>query len=341
MMKNRGIRKTAAVLAAVMLACALPAPGAAMAAEPGNAIPAQAAQNEAYLTDMEPFNDGGGIWVNHLLHSQDNYGNQYSRTLGPVDDGSLEYNIEGKWRSLSGQLFISKPASQELEPDARVWKRAMICIYGDDHKLYEHAGFTYKDKPLAFEVDVTGVEFLRIEFTCAYYYGGDPVVIMADPMLSVRPAAAPNTAADTIALTTLEPFGKPEGMPCDQDYYSFDNYGNAYTFNIAPDEEKSIAEYNLDGGYTKLSGYLYVIGSAAVDLDKDSSCYAEGSITFYADDVKVWEYSGFSYNMKPVPFEIDLTGAEFLRIEARNSIYYETGMSTAMMAIGNPMLHLA
>ena len=334
-MKNRVRRGLAAMLAAVLMAAALPASFAAYAAE---AEASGTGQNGVYLTDMEPFSDTHDVWVNHLLHASDNYGNEYSRTLGPVDDGGLEYNIEGKWRSLSGQLFVSKGASQDLDPDTISWKRAMICIYGDDHKLYEHTGFTYKDKPLDFEVDVTGVEFLRIEFTCANY-SDNPIFIVADPLLSQKPAASPNTAADTVPLTSLEPFGKPYGMPCDQIYYSSDNFGGAYTFNIAPDETESAAEYYLDGNYTKLSGCLYVIGTAAMDLERDNDCYYNAYIAFYADDVKVWEYSGFSYNMKPVPFEIDLTGVEFLRIEARDSIYYDTGMSTAMMAIGNPMLH--
>ena len=111
----------------------------------------------------------------------DNYGNVYINTFfhRGVNTGYVEYFLDGKYSELAGTICVY---SQALNNGyGQTWDTATIRIYGDGQLLYSKCGgFDPKFKPMEILLDISGVEFLRIEMENNVYYdtGLDKQVIM-------------------------------------------------------------------------------------------------------------------------------------------------------------------
>ena len=111
----------------------------------------------------------------------DNYGNVYTNTFfhRGVNTGFVEYFLDGKYSELAGTICVY---SQALNNGyGQTWDTATIRIYGDDQLLYSKCGgFDPKFKPMEILLNISGVEFLRIEMENNVYYdtGLDKQVIM-------------------------------------------------------------------------------------------------------------------------------------------------------------------
>ena len=141
------------------------------------------------LQYMEPFAEED-FRVNtesgRMLFGTDNYGTQYATVLYSDANlyGWVDYYLGGEYTSFMGTLYINGRAVKEGYSHA--WGSASFSIYGDGKLLYSTSGFDSYQKPQTISVDVTGVEFLRIQFDQNYYYDTGlscPLACLGDPQL--------------------------------------------------------------------------------------------------------------------------------------------------------------
>lgn len=141
------------------------------------------------LTDLKPFaNTNVETWM-EASWATDNYGNSYNYLLscnnGYGDYNEVEYYLEEKYTELTGTFYITK-ASVESAGNFQS-DLPEIRIYGDDELLYTKKGCTSKDKPEEFQIDLTGVEFLKVVFDGAFYNEGfgfkRPLIVIGEPIL--------------------------------------------------------------------------------------------------------------------------------------------------------------
>jgi hypothetical protein len=136
----------------------------------------------ASLADMEWFytNDTGGIKHTGKIKDaglKDNIGNTYTRGMwfSKASGGSIYkvYLINQKYSSLVGTIAIE-------ERDKNDTKGSGVKVYGDGKMLYESPLMTAGSYPEEFEIDVSGVIELKIEWYGSSESWGGPDLICAD-----------------------------------------------------------------------------------------------------------------------------------------------------------------
>ncbi len=128
------------------------------------------------LTTLDYYTKTGYLYIDRD-NDGDNYGTVYdSNIMGVIlyhQPASVEYYLDGKYNSLTGVIYVSERAKR-LQADI---SDDVIYIYGDGILLASYSGFTYKDKPQKMNVDISGVEFLKISFGTERLIGvGNPYV---------------------------------------------------------------------------------------------------------------------------------------------------------------------
>ena len=93
---------------------------------------------------------------------EDIFGNIYDEYVWTVVGGvgaqnkiCEEYVTQGKYKRLTGTLFVDKDA-----PDKNSFK---MKIYVDGKKIFTSPTIEKKTKPYSFDVDVSGAEFVKLE----------------------------------------------------------------------------------------------------------------------------------------------------------------------------------
>lgn len=133
------------------------------------------------LTELEEYTNDG-LSVNDTLYNTDNYGTSYSSSIMPTSSyvGSehyIEYYLENKYAKFEAILYITEGARDSATVD-----EAIVSIYGDDVLICTYSNFSPKDKPKEIVVDISNVEFLKIQFThCTMGVWADPQVGLASP----------------------------------------------------------------------------------------------------------------------------------------------------------------
>lgn len=139
------------------------------------------------LTSLEYFSRNGNVQINYSMDCKNNYDTAYPYCITPFDNGEvfIEYNINGEYKNLSGEIYVTKRA-RFINPEYYTWDIATFAIYGDDIPLYYYTGFTTKDEPIEVDVDITGVKFLKIYFKDAHYYDtgmSESLIGFGNPMI--------------------------------------------------------------------------------------------------------------------------------------------------------------
>ncbi|MBQ6562318.1 MAG: NPCBM/NEW2 domain-containing protein [Clostridia bacterium] len=137
------------------------------------------------LSSLEPFTCS---YITTNLSStkcEDKYNNIYNSTLFAdaslgFGDNVVEYLLSKEYKELHGVFYIPKKLSSFVEEKDLLMVK--VKIYGDDRLLYTMPGMRMKDEPLSFNVNVSGVQFLKIEFEHAVDISG-PYVVMGDAEL--------------------------------------------------------------------------------------------------------------------------------------------------------------
>lgn len=97
-----------------------------------------------------------------------------------------------------------------------------------------------------------------------------------------------------------------------------DTIGNQYTGNVQYVVSNGYAIYYVGGKYTKLKG---IIAAAANDFHNDNI----STITILVDDEEVYNTGEFSRVSTPMEVDIDITGAQWIKIQhSRTYGYGET-----------------
>lgn len=108
------------------------------------------------LSQQEKF--GGNDWYGNGS-TTDSLGNNYTDALvfnGGLKNREIEYYINGKYTSVSGVLAMDHSARENAS--------GYIAIYGDDVLLYTSPEITRKTEAFSFNVSMSGVKYLKIQF---------------------------------------------------------------------------------------------------------------------------------------------------------------------------------
>ena len=105
---------------------------------------------------------------------------------------------------------------------------------------------------------------------------------------------------------------------------------------------KSITYY-LAGSYTTMKGILF-IPKEAVRSDTAGRHNWNAAVTLYVTDKNdnesvAYRMQEFTDVMRPEEINIDITGAEFLRIEFSDALYFDQGAACGLVCLGNPTVY--
>lgn len=115
-----------------------------------------------YITDMEYMSCVGSVESEGYL--KDNIGNLYHNGLYMNNGNSVDYYIRGKYAKFTGTVAV--PTGHESVNDT-----AYVEVYGDGKLLYTSSVMGKSSFPENFEIDVTGVQVLRLSYPAPNYRG--------------------------------------------------------------------------------------------------------------------------------------------------------------------------
>ena len=162
-----------------------------------------------WLADLDYFYaEGLGQYDNDAFHelnhtyydSRDNLGTDHERVLVTPDSPDKTYSqiylLDGKYAGISGVFY--------LRYDERDTKsKANFSLYGDGKLLWSYYGMTTGVRPAYFDVDLTGVDELKLTMsgdTYSSYFGlGDVFLYTAEDPAAGNPAPTASPASSTKA----------------------------------------------------------------------------------------------------------------------------------------------
>lgn len=248
----------------------------------------------------------------------DTYGNAYNNvgTFRECGTHHATYYTAGKYATLYGT--IAAPDSIGGGDDVAI----TVNIYADDKLIQTIPSITRITKPVNIELDITGADTVKIEAITTNVY---PTGILFK--LNVSTGAASQI---TNYMSSLN-YGENENITDlkvvdSSSYYSVkdtaitDTYGNTYvkagTFKECGTH---YAIYYTAGKYTFLKGTIAVpdsIGGDGVAI----------TVNIYADDKLIYTIPSITRTTKPVDIDLDITGADTIKIEAVTTNVYPTGI---------------
>ena len=280
---------------------------------------------ETYLTSLQQTNVNKYIRIDQSCE-KDNRGNTYSQGLNiyATDDGLstgrgfVEYALSGKYKTLKGTLYVPyESRNKELK------SIPMFRIYGDDQLVYSGPAIEGKDKPVDFAVNVEGVRFLKVYIQGGWYKGDGtgliPCICAGNLTLSAENDASVtrDPSLPKLFLTDLPLYGSSSLFGSQTKDYLSDIDGNKYYKGdvIANGDKTGFAEYQIEGAYSTLKGTAYVPLVSAGKTFKQ-----EPFVKIYVNDELKKEITLDSKD-SPVEFSVDISGAEFIKIEASGGLY--------------------
>lgn len=117
------------------------------------------------ITSLKELNSKNWKWNDGV--AEDPFGNDYSSgcnyvvTLCCRGDAYVEYRVYGKYTKLTG--LISPYA--KIDKD----KKVVVQVHADDVQIYSSPAVGQKTDAFNFEVDITGAEYIKIDFSGDYY----------------------------------------------------------------------------------------------------------------------------------------------------------------------------
>ncbi len=126
--------------------------------------PATTGQPTVLLEDLDYFTSDMGLDNSLYDSGKDNVGTVHSSGITLKRGGSTEYLLNGKYRKFSGTVGL--PYSRRDDKGEKIMR-----VYGDGKLLYTSPIMTAGVQPSPFNIDVTGVLNLKIEFdnSSGYY----------------------------------------------------------------------------------------------------------------------------------------------------------------------------
>ena len=247
----------------------------------------------------------------------DTYGNAYTNvgTFRECGTHHATYYTAGKYATLYGTIAA---------PDSIGGRGVAITvnIYADDKLIHTIPSITRMTKPVDIALDITGADTVKIEAVTTNVY---PTGILFKLNVSTGAASPiPNY------MSSLN-YGENENITDlkvvdSSHYYSVkdaaitDTYGNTYvkagTFRECGTHH---AIYYTAGKYTSLKGTIAApdsIGGGGVAI----------TVNIYADNKLIYTIPSITRTTKPVDIDLDITGADTVKIEAVTTNVYPTGI---------------
>lgn len=247
----------------------------------------------------------------------DTYGNAYTNvgTFRECGTHYATYYTAGKYATLYGTIAA---------PDSIGGGDVAITvnIYADDKLIHTIPSITRMTKPVDIALDITGADTVKIEAITTNIY---PTGILFK--LNVSTGAASPIPNYMSSLNYGEQENITDLKVVDSSYYYsvkdaavMDTYGNTYvkagTFNECGTHH---AIYYTAGKYTSLKGTIAApdsIGGGGVAI----------TVNIYADDKLIYTIPSITRTTKPVDIDLDITGADTVKIEAVTTNFYPTGI---------------
>lgn len=121
------------------------------------------------LEDMVSINQSH--WVAKKLI--DNYGNYYDRAINNVSGYcNLEYLLNMKYSKFKGTLYIPEGETSE--------RSVHLSIIADGKTIYTSPAMTKTSEPVHIDVNITGCNDLKIEFSDSSYFNNELEICLAE-----------------------------------------------------------------------------------------------------------------------------------------------------------------
>ena len=266
----------------------------------------------------------GNVYKNTVEYSNIFYLDEDS----PYDQADLWY-LGGNYSSMQGIWYFPEGTIENGFTNVR--------LVGDGNVIYESETLNAQNQRVDFNVNVTGIRELRLEYNGSADLNGVMLGIadgrfipagaqadagfagqgsqvqadsqIQDPDVQVQQSntAASQEQPSSVMLYDLHSYiGNLHKMDIIDD-----NLGNTYYHAIAFFSEET-AIYDIGQKYSTLTGTLAVTKADSGPLDSEQNGY----VRIYGDDVLLWEDCTLNSYTKPYDFSVDITGVTDLKITA-------------------------
>ena len=240
---------------------------------------------------------------------------------GPYDLGDTWY-LGGNYETFQGVWYCPYNTGKDVMVTVR--------LLGDEQVLYESPVINAQNCRQEFEVNVSGVQQLRLEYSGT---AGTNDILFGLSDGEFLPAGVSGTVPET----------KEETVEAAQDVMLYDlyayqggfsktpevtdNMGNEYYKAIRVSSYGESGTYDIGGKYTTLSGTIAVTKTSQ---DNDFDRNKRGYVRVYGDDTLLWEDADLTTETKPYEMSVDITGVTDLRVEIQG---FGTHLMSEMMSV--------
>ncbi len=233
------------------------------------------------------------------VHETDSYGNSYYGviTYDASCDGWNEYQLDGRYSRLTGNLAVYEEAASGVSID--------IAIFGDGKLLYRQRAIGRQTVPIGVDLDVRGVQELIIATrNPGEYSNGFLLFGNAKLYASEETAAAEHVTDNVRELVLIDAYECEVSDGLWQDTFGNLHYGYLYLDGSC----NAFALWNLDGKYTTFD--------SVISLGERTRAGSSVTIQIYGDEELLYEYAGFDKTTDIQKISLDVTGKQTLKITA-------------------------
>ena len=262
--------------------------------------------------------------------TKDSFGNKYTaENLGILtsaredyDTGYVDYYVAGQYKTLTGLVAVSDDSAASNVGTFWIYQRA--SSEDDWEVVYQKSSDWYETEPFAVEADITGAQWIRIEFEVTeaeWYYNTMTLLLQDFRLFSGEGTAVALPKQEYPDNVTLKQFRAVQSHNLEfVGETKKDTLGNKYTAenlgiltSAREDYDTGYVDYYVAGQYKTLTGLVAVSDDSAASNVGTFWIYQRASSE---DDWEVvYQKSSDWYETEPFAVEADITGAQWIRIE--------------------------
>lgn len=230
-------------------------------------------------------------------------GTVYAKGLGAHAQSEIVYNLAGNYMAFRSVIGVDDEILDDNPHGEIVFK-----VYGDDLLLYESALLGPTDAPIVLDIDVTGVQTLKLVAEQGVNNFGDHAD-WADALIVPVPAAnQPVYLSDLPWVSDSVGFGSGTQRDTSTDGNPITLNGTVYAKGLGT-HAQSETILDLVGGYTTFHSVIGVD-----DEILDDNPYAQISFKVYGDNVLLFNSGTQGPTSDPVAIDIDVTDVQTLKL---------------------------
>ena len=267
------------------------------------------------LFDLAPVNSNR--WNPNQGALEDSLGNQYS-VLMPyiILDGHAfgEFFVDSRYSLLRGSLapHVNLGSNSNVQ----------FMVFADDKLVYSSAGISRTTLPFDFEADISGAQFVRVRVSCTDYWNQSVANILVMDM-ALESNQNDIVAERPLSLLTMTPVNSNRWNP-NQGALE-DSLGNRYTVTLPYIiiDGHGFGEFFVDSRYSTLRGRLAPYRNLGSRSNVQFMVYADGRL--------VYSSAGIQRTTIPFDFEVDISGAQFIRIDVSCNGYWNQSVANILV----------